>query len=127
MQRFWWPTVARFYGYPLNRQPLQIHRSHCPHLTGPDSQLMRAIRTSSRRWYLPLVSGALFCETAWLVSIAPTDVTHYACYGLTFWLGSSATLQLPQGWCTFLHVTTAQPALYMLPLEYPPLTILPFS
>ncbi|MDQ2715750.1 MAG: hypothetical protein M3Z08_12650 [Chloroflexota bacterium] len=74
-----------------------------------------------------LVVVLLFCETAWLVFVAPTDVTRYQCYALTFWLGSHATALLPQAQCAFLHITSPQPAFHMLPIEYPPLTILLFS
>lgn len=76
---------------------------------------------------LPLLLVALFCEAGWLVSLAPTDLTHYECYGLTFWLGSHGTSLVPQAQCLFLKITTPSPAFHMLPLEYPPLTILIFS
>ncbi len=46
---------------------------------------------------------------------------------LTFWLGSNAVHLLPTAQCAFLQVTTAQSPFHMLPLEYPPLTLLPFS
>lgn len=76
---------------------------------------------------LLLLGAALFCEAGWLVSLAPTDVARYECYGLTFWLGSSATTLLPHAQCAWMHITTPLPALHMLPQEYPPLTILLFS
>ncbi|MGH2480442.1 MAG: hypothetical protein ACRDHW_12375, partial [Ktedonobacteraceae bacterium] len=83
---------------------------------------------SRARWLLLLLFLiALFCETGWLVSLAPTDIVHYECYGLTFWLGSHATTLLPPAQCAFLHITTPQTALHMLPQEYPPLTLLLFS
>jgi hypothetical protein len=78
-------------------------------------------------WMFLLLGVALFCEAAWLVSLAPTDVARYECYGLTFWLGSHGTTLLPQTQCAFLNVTTPVPPLHMLPLEYPPLTIVLFS
>lgn len=76
---------------------------------------------------LILLIIAIFCEAAWLVSLTPTetDMAHYECYGLTFWLGSHGATLLPQGRCAFL--TTPLPALHMLPIEYPPLTIVAFS
>ena len=73
------------------------------------------------------VAVALFCGTAWLAALAPTDTTHYECYSVTFWLGSDSTRLLPQGICSFLAISTPVPALHMLPQEYPPLTILLFS
>lgn len=80
------------------------------------------------RWpLLFLLAVVIFCETAWLVSLAPTDVARYECYGLTFWLGSSATTLLPHAQCAWMAIGTPQPALHMLPQEYPPLTILLFS
>jgi hypothetical protein len=74
-----------------------------------------------------LLCGMIFCETAWLAALAPTDVTHYECYGLVFWLGSHATTLLPQTQCAFLSNTAPQTMFHALPLEYPPLTVLLFS
>ncbi len=56
-----------------------------------------------------------------------TDPARYQCYALTFWFGSNGTQLLPLQQCTFLHISSAQPSFHMLPLEYPPLTLLPFS
>src|SRR3954470_14975508 len=69
----------------------------------------------------------IVCEASWLVSLAPTDITHYECYGLAFWHGSQGILQLPPLQCAFLHSSTPIDAFHMLPQEYPPLTILVFS
>jgi hypothetical protein len=81
-----------------------------------------------------LLATAVFFEAAWLVYLTPTeaDLIHYECYGLTFWLGSHGASLLPPANCAFLfspssQPAVSQPALHMLPLEYPPLTILPFS
>jgi hypothetical protein len=84
-----------------------------------------------KRWPKPLLLLfllALVIESA-LAALAPTDVARYECYGLTFWLGSRGTALLPQAQCAFLNLAAlgSQPAFHMLPLEYPPLTILPFS
>jgi hypothetical protein len=89
--------------------------------------MIRKQERQERLLLLLLLGIALFCEAAWLVSVAPTDVTRYECYSLTFWLGSYGTTLLPQTQCTFLHITTPIPPFHMLPLEYPPLTILIFS
>ncbi len=84
--------------------------------------------TIYRYWpLLLLLAVVLFCEAAWLVYLAPTDITHYECYGLTFWLGSHGISLLPQGQCAFLKISEYQTAFHMLPVEYPPLTVLIFS
>lgn len=69
----------------------------------------------------------MFCGSAWQIFWPTTDPARYQCYALTFWLGSNATLLLPTQQCSFLNVTTPQAAFSMLPREYPPLTLLPFS
>ncbi|HEY3992677.1 MAG TPA: glycosyltransferase family 87 protein [Ktedonobacteraceae bacterium] len=84
------------------------------------------------RWRWPLLLALLafvFCEAAWLTFLTPgeADIAHYECYGLTFWLGSPGASLLPQVYCSFLPITTPVPAFHMLPLEYPPLTIVLFS
>ncbi|GHO82790.1 hypothetical protein KSZ_07960 [Dictyobacter formicarum] len=56
-----------------------------------------------------------------------TDPARYQCYALTFWLGSNATHLLPSIQCSFLNLSGTQSAFHMLPREYPPLTLLPFS
>ncbi|HEX4714682.1 MAG TPA: glycosyltransferase family 87 protein [Ktedonobacteraceae bacterium] len=80
---------------------------------------------------LLLLAAVLFCEAAWLAFLTPTeaDIVHYECYGLTFWLGSHGAALLPQAQCAFIfqHISPFQPALHLLPLEYPSLTLLPFS
>ncbi|MBA2285203.1 MAG: DUF2029 domain-containing protein [Ktedonobacteraceae bacterium] len=87
----------------------------------------KGLSRGTRILSIALVIILLFCETAWLVFVAPTDVTRYQCYALTFWLGSHGTSLLPQAQCAFLHIASPQPAFHMLPIEYPPLTILLFS
>jgi len=69
----------------------------------------------------------MFCGASWQVFWSNTDPARYQCYALTFWLGSNATALLPPNQCSFLHATVPQAAFHMLPLEYPPLTLLPFS
>ncbi len=96
---------------------------------------MAQLNKSRWRWsLLCALLALLFCEAAWLTFLTPGegDLVHYACYGLTFWLGSHGASLLPQAYCSFLQPNpsqpiTFQPALHMLPLEYPPLTILLFS
>jgi hypothetical protein len=80
--------------------------------------------------YMPIiiVGILMFGGTSWEIFWLSTDPARYQCYALTFWLGSSAVPLLPAGQCSFLHISTAtQPPLHMLPLEYPPLTLVLFS
>ncbi len=76
---------------------------------------------------ITFVNFAIFCGTSWQIFLLNTDPARYQCYALTFWLGSSATQLLPSLQCNFLHLTTAASPFHMLPLEYPPLALLPFS
>jgi hypothetical protein len=69
----------------------------------------------------------MFCGASWQVFWSNTDPARYQCYALTFWLGSDTTALLPPNQCSFLHTAVPQAAFHMLPLEYPPLTLLPFS
>jgi glycosyl transferase family 87 len=112
---------------PLEVQ-VQIEQGHQRPEQEPRANFWHTVSvTNWPRWSLLLLAVAIFCETSWLVTLAPTDITRYECYGLTFWLGSHATTLLPSAQCAFLHITTPQPALHMLPQEYPPLTLLAFS
>jgi hypothetical protein len=80
--------------------------------------------------YLPIiiVSILMFGGTSWEIFWSNTDPARYQCYALTFWLGSSAAQLLPAGQCSFLHIPSViQPPFHMLPLEYPPLTLVLFS
>ena len=80
--------------------------------------------------YMPIivVTILMFCGVSWQIFWTNTDPARYQCYALTFWLGSGATKLLPAAQCMFLHVSaSAQPPFHMLPLEYPPLTLVPFS
>lgn len=72
------------------------------------------------------VNFAIFCGSSWQIFLPNTDPARYQCYALTFWLGSKATNLLPATQCSFLG-TSIQPPFHMLPIEYPPLTLLPFS
>lgn len=79
--------------------------------------------------YIPLVfmTFSTFSGSSWQFFLTNNDVARYQCYALTFWLGSSATLLLPASQCAFLHITSVQPPFHLLPIEYPPLTLVPFS
>lgn len=79
--------------------------------------------------YIPivLITIAMYCGASWIIFWTATDPAHYQCYALTFWLGSHATALLPASQCTFLTISSPQPPFHMLPVEYPPLTLLPFS
>ncbi len=80
--------------------------------------------------YIPIiiVDILMFCVASWQFFWLNTDPARYQCYALTFWLGSSGAQLLPSTQCSFLHISTvAHPPFYMLPLEYPPLTLALFS
>jgi len=78
--------------------------------------------------YIPItfVVILMFIAASWEVFIPTTDPARYQCYALTFWLGSNGTHLLPALQCSFLK-TGVQPPFHMLPIEYPPLTLVPFS
>ncbi len=78
--------------------------------------------------YIPItfVVIIMFIAASWEVFMPTTDPARYQCYALTFWLGSNATHLLPTLQCSFLQAGT-QPPFHMLPIEYPPLTLVPFS
>ncbi len=81
--------------------------------------------------YIPItiVTISIFIGSSWQIFLTSTDSARYQCYALTFWFGSNATSLLPIGQCDFLKttITHVQPPFHMLPVEYPPLTLLPFS
>ena len=78
--------------------------------------------------YIPItfVVILMFIGASWEVFMPTTDPARYQCYALTFWLGSNAIHLLPTLQCSFLQTGT-QPPFHMLPIEYPPLTLVPFS
>jgi glycosyl transferase family 87 len=80
--------------------------------------------------YVPiiLVNILMFYSASGQFLWLHTDPARYQCYALTYWLGSNAAHLLPATQCSFLHISTAaQPPLHMLPLEYPPFTLILFS
>ncbi len=80
--------------------------------------------------YLPItvVTVLMFCGASWQIFWPSTDAARYQCYALTFWLGRSATQLLPASQCAFLPASSiAQGPFHMLPIEYPPLTLVLFS
>src|SRR5438128_6344568 len=82
--------------------------------------------------YLPIivVSILMFCGASWQIFWPSTDAARYQCYALTFWLGNGATQLVPASQCMFLQTSALMPVLgpfHMLPLEYPPLTLVIFS
>lgn len=91
-------------------------------------QNMLHVQTRRNRYILIItITILMFCGSAWQIFWPTTDPARYQCYALTFWLGSTATLLLPAQQCSFLNITAPQPAFHMLPREYPPLTLIPFS
>jgi Glycosyltransferase family 87 len=80
--------------------------------------------------YLPIIVVVilLFYGASWQIFWPSTDAARYQCYALTFWSGSHATAGLPASQCLFLHAPAqGLPPFRLLPLEYPPLTIVLFS
>ncbi len=79
--------------------------------------------------YLPIIIVVIlmFCGASWQIFWPTTDAARYQCYALTFWLGSNGTQLLPASQCTFLQATSIHAPFHMLPLEYPPLTLVIFS
>ncbi len=78
--------------------------------------------------YIPItfVVILMFIGASWEMFMPTTDPARYQCYALTFWLGSNGEHLLPALQCAFLHTGTQSP-FHMLPIEYPPLTLVPFS
>lgn len=80
--------------------------------------------------YMPIlvVAMLLFYGASWQIFGLTTDATRYQCYGLAFWLGGGAVKLRPFLQCNFFPPETLTlPPFHTLPLEYPPLTLLPFS
>ncbi len=80
--------------------------------------------------YIPIVVATilLFYGASWQFFGLLSDAARYQCYALTFWHGGAAMKQLPVVQCRFLPPEMSiQPPLRILPLEYPPLTVLLFS
>ncbi len=81
--------------------------------------------------YLPIIVATMlmFWGASWQFFWLHTDAARYQCYALTYWLGSSAVHYLPTVQCSFLNVSNLaqpQPPFHMLPLEYPPFTLVIF-
>ncbi|GAC1389168.1 MAG: hypothetical protein NVS4B11_01110 [Ktedonobacteraceae bacterium] len=79
--------------------------------------------------YIPItfVVIIMFIAASWEVFIPTTDPARYQCYALTFWFGSNGAHLLPPQQCSFLSNMGIKPPFHLLPLEYPPLTLVPFS
>jgi hypothetical protein len=85
--------------------------------------------------WLPAITLILLMLIASLFQVfyPLTDPARYQCYALTFWLGSQAIHLLPASQCAFLYqshpqlLTHPQGPFHLLPIEYPPLTLLFFS
>ena len=79
--------------------------------------------------YMPIIIVVIpmFCGASWQIFWPSTDAARYQCYALTFWLGSSAVHLLPHSQCYFIPTSVIHGPFHMLPLEYPPLTLVIFS
>src|SRR5690348_9201218 len=79
--------------------------------------------------YLPM--GVALCLLFCGVLRLHTDALHYQCYTVAFWQGTRSISLLPHAQCSFfaqfnIPQNSAGP-FSILPLEYPPLTLLLFS
>lgn len=79
--------------------------------------------------YVPIivVTIAMFIGTSWQLFLPKSDPARYQCYALTFWFGGDAIKLLPVEQCSFLAGALQSAPFHMLPLEYPSLTLIPFS
>lgn len=76
---------------------------------------------------ITLVTFFMFCGASWQLFSATTDPARYQCYALIFWFGGAVTHVLPAAQCAFLGDVHSLLPFHLLPLEYPPLTLIPFS
>lgn len=96
----------------------------------PFAAWWNAVLTGGIVAYIPMVVAAIlmFYGASWQMFSITTDAARYQCYALTFWLGGKALKLLPVSQCRFFSLDTAtQPPFHTLPLEYPPLSLMPFS
>ena len=107
----------------------QIAEEYTAKKHGPSSIWDSFLTRSGSIAYLPIiiVTVLMFSGASWQMLWLTTDAARYQCYAFTFWLGSSAVKLLPASQCQFLHITAVQPPFHMLPQEYPPFTLVPFS
>lgn len=80
--------------------------------------------------YLPIifVTILMFAGASWQIFWPGTDAARYQCYALVFWLGGNGLHLLPASQCAFLpHAAMVAAPFHVLPLEYPPLTLIIFS
>ncbi|GER83484.1 hypothetical protein KTAU_21210 [Thermogemmatispora aurantia] len=80
--------------------------------------------------FLPLALALLvmLALSSWQMVWSTSDVTRYECYALAFWFGGQARALAPQIDCSFLPAQVERlPPLHMLPIEYPPLTLVLFT
>src|SRR5215472_1671149 len=79
--------------------------------------------------YIPIVVATilLFYGASWQFFELSSGASRYQCYALTFWQGGAVIKQLLAEQCRFLPpASLTQAPLHLLPLEYPPLTVLLF-
>lgn len=91
----------------------------------------RLLARQSIMAYVPIIVAAilLFLGASWEYFLVGGSMARYACYALTFWHGGGGVnLYPPIGHCTFLPAATMSlPPFHVLPLEYPPLSLVLFS
>lgn len=88
---------------------------------------LSAHRQRMMAFFFPLLAISLFWGSAWVAFLIPGDLVRYQCYATTFWFGSPAHTLPISAQCAALGISSPQPAFHLLPREYPPGAILPFS
>ncbi len=108
----------------------QVADKHTAEMNKPPLSFWNALLAKSGLLaYMPIIIVVIlmFCGASWQIFWSSTDAARYQCYALTFWLGSSAVNLLPHSQCYFIDASVVQGPFHMLPLEYPPLTLVIFS
>ena len=108
----------------------QVVDKHTAEMNKPHLSFWNALLAKSGLLaYMPIIMVVIlmFCGASWQIFWPSTDAARYQCYALTFWLGSSAVHLLPHSQCYFIQTSVIQGPFHMLPLEYPPLTLVIFS
>jgi hypothetical protein len=77
------------------------------------------------RWAWVVVGGVLVAGALWQIAAPNGDLFQYRCFALAFWRGSAVTHPLAA--CAGRLPTGSFPPFRVLPLEYPPLALIPFS
>jgi len=86
----------------------------------------RTSRRAAGRWVAWALTGIILAAGAlWQITAPNGDLFQYRCFGLAFWRGSAGAP--PATGCAGRLPAGVYPAFHLLPREYPPLAIIPFS